>query len=493
MMTSFSKNHNKLSINNITAYDKITIGVIVVVIAMVLSLIVTGINENERDNVQQVKKQMERMSQSYETQLDRYVMNKISLLQYMQTFPDIYNMDWNTQKKFLQDRSKQLGFHHIFIMDNRGYGYYLEDNVIKNQSNEPFYKDVFSKEVLITEPFSDPEKMLTIITMCVAIHNNGQRVGAICGTIDINELKGIIAGNEVIAKGNFALLNRASTYNRQGEYLAGTDVEEQDIYDKVSIFDKEEKDRIHNKLDIIHTTMESGKNIFGSITIEGEEYYAYVTCLEEYDWIVVQYIKKSTVLAATEHKYFLLIALMVIIILLTVIAFTIISDFLKDNKRLCTDAMTGCNNRLACDTYLNKLENHYWESISIVFFDLNNFKYANDVFGHDNGDRLLKILAEALEKTFGADGTVFRLGGDEFVSVGIDRTENAINESWEELQRLLAEESSKLDFNYQISASYGYAIRHNGSYENLHTLMERADRAMYDYKESWKKEHHSYR
>ena len=240
MMTSFSKNHNKLSINNITAYDKITIGVIVVVIAMVLSLIVTGINENERDNVQQVKKQMERMSQSYETQLDRYVMNKISLLQYMQTFPDIYNMDWNTQKKFLQDRSKQLGFHHIFIMDNRGYGYYLEDNVIKNQSNEPFYKDVFSKEVLITEPFSDPEKMLTIITLCVAIHNNGQRVGAICGTIDINELKGIIAGNEVIAKGNFALLNRASTYNRQGEYLAGTDVEEQDIYDKVSIFDKEE-------------------------------------------------------------------------------------------------------------------------------------------------------------------------------------------------------------------------------------------------------------
>ena len=124
---------------------------------------------------------------------------------------------------------------------------------------------------------------------------------------------------------------------------------------------------------------------------------------------------------------------------------------------------------------------------------MNNFKYANDVFGHDNGDRLLKILAEALEKTFGADGTVFRLGGDEFVSVGIDRTENAINESWEELQRLLAEESSKLDFNYQISASYGYAIRHNGSYENLHTLMERADRAMYDYKESWKKEHHSYR
>lgn len=493
MKGNFIKRGKNLSINNITTSDKLTIGIIIIAIVTVLILIVTGINESEKNIEQQLKKRMEWVSQSYETQLDRYIMNKVSMLQYMQTFPDIYNMNWKVQKTFLKDRSQKLGFHHIFIMDNKGYGYYLEDNAIKNQSDEPFYKDVFSKEVLITEPFSEPDKPLTIITICVAIHNNAQRMGAICGAIDINELKDIIVGNEIITQGKFILLNTSTNYDRQGEYLAGTDVEEQDIYNKVSIFNKEEQDRANNKLDIIHTAMDSKKNIFGTITIDGEEYYAYVTYLEDYNWAVVQYIEKSSVLATTRHDFYLLIAFMVIILLLTIITFTIIRDFLNDNKRLCTDAMTGCNNRLACDAYINKLENHYWESISIVFFDLNNFKYANDVFGHDNGDRLLKILAKSLEKTFGRDGMVFRLGGDEFVSIGIDRTESGIKDCWDKLQTLLAEESVKLDFNYQISASYGYAIRQNGSYENLHALMERADKEMYKYKENWKKEHNSYR
>ena len=52
--------------------------------------------------------------------------------------------------------------------------------------------------------------------------------------------------------------------------------------------------------------------------------------------------------------------------------------------------------------------------LAVMFIDLDDFKKANDVFGHQAGDRILVSTAERLKNVMRADDTVGRLGGDEF-------------------------------------------------------------------------------
>lgn len=74
------------------------------------------------------------------------------------------------------------------------------------------------------------------------------------------------------------------------------------------------------------------------------------------------------------------------------------------------DKMTGCYNR-------NWLEEHRAEfdtkEMDIALVDLNGLKETNDKYGHEIGDRRIKIVADLLKNY----GTVIRLGGDEFVVI----------------------------------------------------------------------------
>jgi diguanylate cyclase (GGDEF)-like protein len=86
------------------------------------------------------------------------------------------------------------------------------------------------------------------------------------------------------------------------------------------------------------------------------------------------------------------------------------------------DALTGLYNRRAfqqelvtekrrADRYSDKERSAY----SLLFLDLDNFKYYNDSFGHSVGDAALKAFAELLMRCIRSTDTVARFGGDEFV------------------------------------------------------------------------------
>jgi diguanylate cyclase (GGDEF)-like protein len=88
---------------------------------------------------------------------------------------------------------------------------------------------------------------------------------------------------------------------------------------------------------------------------------------------------------------------------------------LSDRAR--RDALTGLLNheafhaRLAAETARAR---RYRRRLALVLLDLDNFKERNDSEGHQEGDRLLRVFAAALERTARATDSVGRLGGDEF-------------------------------------------------------------------------------
>ncbi|SMB86441.1 sensor domain-containing diguanylate cyclase [Deinococcus hopiensis] len=78
------------------------------------------------------------------------------------------------------------------------------------------------------------------------------------------------------------------------------------------------------------------------------------------------------------------------------------------------DALTRALNRRALDEDLEQLEAS-GANYTLALMDLDGFKALNDTEGHAQGDKVLRLFAQALKVEVGDQGEVYRLGGDEFV------------------------------------------------------------------------------
>jgi diguanylate cyclase (GGDEF)-like protein len=151
------------------------------------------------------------------------------------------------------------------------------------------------------------------------------------------------------------------------------------------------------------------------------------------------------------------------------------------------DALTGLPNRTLLDDRLSQALHYaqrYDRWVTVVFVDLDNFKFINDSLGHNAGDELLKTLAKRMVDRVRATDTVVRIGGDEFVIVLFDQPKNAdvISEIVQELQSAIAEPVRLEGHDFRVTSSLGVATYPNDG-ADADTLLANADAAMYRAKE----------
>ena len=95
----------------------------------------------------------------------------------------------------------------------------------------------------------------------------------------------------------------------------------------------------------------------------------------------------------------------------------LVDDELASSSRIHVDELTGVANRSGFMTvaqHVLPLCTRNGLTVELLFFDLDGFKQFNDEFGHDVGDRALRLFAKSLLKGFRSADVVARLGGDEF-------------------------------------------------------------------------------
>ena len=138
-----------------------------------------------------------------------------------------------------------------------------------------------------------------------------------------------------------------------------------------------------------------------------------------------------------------------------------------------TDPLTGVNNRRGLDDALSAqfaLKTRYEEMFSVVMFDIDHFKEANDQEGHLHGDRVLQELTRLFDESIRETDMVARYGGEEFVIV-MPHTE--ITGACVIAERLRAEVENQLS----VTVSGGVAAVQEG--DSQETLIARADAALY--------------
>ncbi|MFA6034524.1 MAG: sensor domain-containing diguanylate cyclase [Myxococcota bacterium] len=82
-----------------------------------------------------------------------------------------------------------------------------------------------------------------------------------------------------------------------------------------------------------------------------------------------------------------------------------------------TDELTGLLNRRVAMERLDsefKRSRRYGYPLGVLFLDIDNFKQINDTWGHDTGDRTLRIIAEVVSSCTRHEDTAARIGGEEF-------------------------------------------------------------------------------
>lgn len=98
-----------------------------------------------------------------------------------------------------------------------------------------------------------------------------------------------------------------------------------------------------------------------------------------------------------------------------------------------TDQLTGLGNRNQYVDLVEKLDMEPPKTLGVVFIDINGLKQANDSYGHEFGDHMIRSLGEALQSFF--PDCSYRIGGDEFVSICCDINKSVFDKKVMELRK----------------------------------------------------------
>jgi len=158
----------------------------------------------------------------------------------------------------------------------------------------------------------------------------------------------------------------------------------------------------------------------------------------------------------------------------------------KTTKMAQVDTLTGLLNRAYfTDLFENMIDEDPEAKYAILFMDLDGFKDINDSYGHNMGDKVLRVVANRLVMAARREDLVSRFGGDEFAMLigynSIDQVRYVANKVVRAIDELMMIEDNE----YHVGVSIGVAIYpdHARSVDDLYKV---ADNAMYKVKYSTK-------
>ncbi len=153
-----------------------------------------------------------------------------------------------------------------------------------------------------------------------------------------------------------------------------------------------------------------------------------------------------------------------------------------------TDGLTGLFNRQHLDKRLSE-EIHraqrYSHPLSLIMFDINNFKHINDTFGHIAGDKILQNTASIINVVLRDTDIAGRFGGDEFIIILTETSIDVGTQVAERLLRKIKQAKVPVKKNQKIGYTVSMGIaEYSGSFKTPEEFIAKADHALYSAKKS---------
>lgn len=387
-------------------------------------------------------------------------------------------------KDYLTGIKDKYNYDSVFYVSNITNNYYHYDGILKQISNEDehdvWYTDFLATNKdygLIIDTDQAAKNSLTFFVNCKISDPDGNVLGVTGTGVEMSRLSQIFSEyKEELGVDVFLVDGHGAVQIYADENYIG----------KYNIF--EEQDIASYKQDIVGEKEQM--QIF-ELQKNGNEEYLVSRYIEELDWYLI--VKKDTGILQDMLKRQLISDLAVFAIVFIIIMFIsgkVISHFQnKVNKLASTDMLTELKNRRMFDDYLKKAidsGDRKKEPLTLIIFDIDNFKAINDTYGHVVGDDVIKAVADSTNSFIRTEDMLARWGGDEFAIVfhcDVDSGKKVVYR----IQNAYKENKTLSDYN--ITASFGMTTLKES--DTVDSVLKRADTALYWAKADGKNKVHS--
>lgn len=374
--------------------------------------------------------------------------------------------------KYLKNVKEDMNFATAFVISDKTKRYYTNKGLKSVMNIESNVRDFWYPKFLYKNKKHD-------LNVAIAKHNNN------AWTIFVNtrmedkdgSLLGVCGVSLNMSDVQDTLKNYGRNYDVEIRLVRPTGLVMVDIHDENITNDK------------IELPEEALNERAGYYYEEGERgHFRIIKYLEELDWYMV--ISSND----KEDKYrgaFYSTVLMhsALCILMLIVVFRAMNYAAANTQKLHEDSTidkpTGLYNKRAYEDAKEhiKVRNLPFHFV-VMAADLNGLKFANDNFGHEAGDELIKGGADVLKKVLQQYGSIFRTGGDEYMAMFMIPSEeiDSLKEKLEE--EMAAWHGEKVD---KLSISYGIASLDENPELDLDGLIKLADERMYAYKDEYYK------
>ena len=160
--------------------------------------------------------------------------------------------------------------------------------------------------------------------------------------------------------------------------------------------------------------------------------------------------------------------------------------FFFQSNDVNVDYLTGVLNRRGLDIRMEekiKSSQQNKRNFAAIMMDIDNFKTINDTFGHDEGDRAIKYMADILLNLFGRESTIARFGGDEFCVITDNVSQAELEDLILQAREKLANIRDKRKWHPDVDISCGYEIYSYTSGLSREEFTDNIDNHMYEQKQ----------
>ncbi len=298
-----------------------------------------------------------------------------------------------------------------------------------NVASRVYFKTALQGEAYISKPiFSNPDNSMANV-ISAPIYNDSKIVGVVAGLRSVNDYS-----NEI----NLAVRgveNNANGYivNTDGDIIiSGTKLlpdavipnEEESFFDSalISAAGENERQRVVDDF----TKKDSAGSV--KMTVDGKQYIVYYTDLAtDPDLHYVVVFDESTVFndlfRYMESNLVMYLVFLGVLIIMALAYFLIMHTSLRSlgnanelmSKVAYEDSITGFSTYNKFEEDIKELLQHDYRRYCLVSFDIDKFKAINDMFGHEEGNRMLRLVAETVQRNLLDWETFARINSDNFV------------------------------------------------------------------------------
>ncbi len=161
----------------------------------------------------------------------------------------------------------------------------------------------------------------------------------------------------------------------------------------------------------------------------------------------------------------------------------------ETKKQAITDPLTGSFSRRYLYTSLTKLSSMAFRTgtpLSLIIFDVDDFKIFNDRYGHQLGDEVLKIVVELADTVLRKTDILCRYGGEEFVILLPQTGPEEAHIIAERIRKKVETQAILPGIDRAVTISLGCALFESSDFNQIDHFIYRADMALYEAKNSGK-------